>query len=390
MSDIQQIFAFIFWTSLLLLFHNYIGICLSLMVVSAFRKKNDSDTLLPASFILPTVTILVPAHNEEEVIGEKVENLLELDYPADLIEIVVASDVSTDHTVEIVNSFSDRGVKLIDYRERHGKLGIIDELIPRMNGEIVVITDANVILAKDALRRMMKKYSDPIVGTVGGDLKTVLPSGSEKLRRETTYRQFENHIKRLMSQFGAQIGLFGGFYSLRRSLFRPLGSRPVHDDVILPLEVLAQGYKAVYAENAVSIEETQRTVKAEYLRRVRMTTYNLNSISRLVGLAFRSGVKVLYLAVSYKLLRWFAPYLLALMLVSSTLLIGSSWLYNVIAALFGFGLLIAGIGGLRVRFGGKGGITTDVYHFAAMNFAAFIGIGYWIKGARKYWETRSL
>ena len=359
------------------------------MIVNAFRKRTDSYASIPDEN-LPTVTILVPAHNEEEVIGEKVENLLEQDYPANLMEIVVASDVSTDHTIEIASSFSDRGVRLIDYRERHGKLGIIDELIPQMNGEIVVITYANVILAKDELRRKMEKYSDPLVGTVGGDLKTVLPSGGEKLRRETTYRQFENHIKQLMSRFGAQIGLLGGFYSLRRSLFRPLGKRPVQDDVILPLEVLAQGYRAVYAENAVSIEETQRTIKAEYLRRVRMTAYNLNSIPKLIRLAFSSGIKVFYLAISYKLLRWFAPYLLALMLISSVMMIGGSWLYNMIATLFGFGILLAGIGSLRVKFGGKGGISTDVYHFAVMNFAVFVGIGFWIKGARKYWETRSL
>ncbi len=390
MSCLQTIAVIVFWLAALLLFQSYLGILLSLLVVNTLKRKPE-PVEPDSTWELPDITVLIPARNEEEVIAVKIRNLLAQDYPENRLRIYVVSDCSTDGTVDIVKGFADRGVNLIELTERHGKLGIIDKVIPGLPGDILVITDANVILAVDAMKVMMREYADPDVGAVCGDLPLVAPSGGKNMRREATYRHYEIVLKRLMGKLGAVIGAYGGFYSQRRHLFRPLGERPIHDDVIMPLEVLAQGFKVIYARQASAVEETHPTIAAEYVRRVRMTAFNLNTIPRMLRLAWKAGFKVFYLVFSYKLCRWLSPYLFALMFLSSLLLIGASNIYNLVAFIFMVSLLLVVIGWLRDRFGAKqGGVTTDLYHFAAMNFAAFAGIGLWLKGVEKYWEPRGM
>ncbi|MDP8239609.1 MAG: glycosyltransferase [Candidatus Hatepunaea meridiana] len=390
MTTFQQISAIVFWVSFALIFQSYFGTYLSLAIINLFRRKPKSDISKTDKRLL-TVTILIPAHNEEELIGKKIENSLDQDYPVNLMEIVIASDVSTDRTVEIVKSYADRDVKLIDFTDRHGKLGIIDEVIPQFVNDIVVITDANVFLAKDAISRMMEKYQDTGVGAVNSVLQMVTPSGSIQLQGESTYRLFEIKLKHLMSKFGLTIGLLGGFYSVRRDFFVPLGQLPVHDDVIIPLEVLAQGNKVIHAEKAYATEETNDTIKGEYMRRVRMTAFNLNSIPRLIRLSIKAGPMVFYLAIGYKMFRWLSPYLFALSFISLFPLIGVSIIYNCFAVIFGLCLIFAFIGYLRDKLGLKKGIImNDFYHFAIMNLAGFVGLRVWLKGVNKYWETRGL
>jgi len=307
------------------------------------------------------------------------------------MEILVVSDCSTDKTVDIVGSYTDRGVKLIEFTERHGKLGIIDEVIPDLSDEIIVITDANVALASDAIKSMMEEYVDSAVGAVDSDLQRVLPSEGKNMQGEVIYRHYENILKRLMGKFGAVIGVLGGFYSQRRSLFRPLGCLPMHDDVILPLEVLAQGYKVVHSEQAGAVEKTEPTIAAEYLRRVRMAAFNLNTIPRMMKLSWKAGLKIFYFTLSYKLCRWLSPYLFAFLFISSLALIGTSLIYNVVALAFGISLILSGIGWIKDKSGRRRwSITTGFHHFTAMNIAAFAGVGVWLKGVKKYWEPRGL
>jgi cellulose synthase/poly-beta-1,6-N-acetylglucosamine synthase-like glycosyltransferase len=280
---------------------------------------------------------------------------------------------------------------LINLDKRHGKLGIIDRFIPDLTGEIVVITDANVILSSDAIKTIAAAYSDPSVGSVSGELAPFPPDDARNIDREISYRLFENRLKYLMSSLGSVIGAFGGFYSIRKTLFRRLGQRPVHDDVVLPLEVLAQGFKAIHVRQAIAYEETNPTIRSEYTRRVRMTALNLNTIPRLVKTAWHAGPMALYLAIGYKACRWISPYLLLVLFTSSLILSKISVVYSVVAIVFIGGLLLAAIGWIRDKWGvTRGGLTTDLFHFTTMNIAAFKGFLLWLKGVEKYWEPRAI
>ncbi|MCF7811945.1 glycosyltransferase [bacterium] len=388
MNLIDNITIATFWISLVLLFQSYFGTLFSLFIVSLFFRKKDRN-FSGSDFRTLSLTVMIPVYNEEKIIGRKIINLLEQDYPDGEFEILIISDNSNDKTCEIVRSFTDPRLKLIEMTKRYGKLGIIDEIVPKISSDIIVISDANVMLESDALQSLMKYYRDPEVGAVCGDLPLTAPGTEGYMLREETYRGWEILLKRLMSRFGAVIGGYGGFYSQRRSLFIPLGEIPVHDDVVMPLEVLAQGYRVIYAEDAKANEETHSTIYAEYQRRVRMTAFNLNTIPRLLKLSIKSPLKVFYLAIGYKLLRWLSPYLLILMTACSYALIGSALFYTIFSVVITLGLLLVLPGYLMSLYHKKAPLVTDLYHFAIMNFAGFTGLLTWFRGVNKYWQPRS-
>ncbi len=375
----------LFWCSAALIFHNFFGFRLTLLFLALFKKESEPTT----GEFLPSVTVLIPAHNEEKEIAAKLDSVLSQGYPAEKLEILVASDVSTDRTNEIVRGYQTRGVTLIDFRERHGKLGALDELIPLARGEIVVITDANVILGDGSLKRLCNVYADPRVGGASGYQTVELPEQSTKLREEVLYRSFEADLKRTLSRFGLLVGAFGGFYSLRRSCFRPIGPKAMDDDVILPLEVLAQGYKVVFVPGAIGYEGIGETMGEEYRRRIRMTAYNFNALGRALRLGARAGLLALYIVVSYKVLRWLAPFLWLMLAVSSIMLASQGNVYRLVAGTFLGGLILAMIGWLGASIGRRWSPFAQTYYFAKMNFATAPGLILWLRGVKRYWGHRA-
>ncbi len=388
MNLLDCISEVVFWTTTLLIFHTYFGIFVWLKLFIILRGKTETEPA-DTSPHRPGVSVFIPAHNEENVIGQKVQNLLDQTYPRELLEIVVSSDCSTDRTVEILSAYSAENVRLIDFRERHGKLGMIDEVIPELKGEIVIVTDANVLLQKNAVEEMINCYSDENIGAVSGQITLQLPETGRNLERERTFRRFESTLKRLLGRLGIVTAVFGGFYSFRRELFVPIGAPPAADDIVVPLEILAQKRKVTHAFRAIGTEETASTIGREFSRRVRMTAYNLNCLSRSIRLSFRAGGLAPFVTISYKILRWLTPYLMLLWLISASLLAGSSALYA--AALAGAAIIVitAILGGLFDRFNIPGKTLISVYHFMVMNLAAVVGLFKWLKGVDKYWNPQS-
>ena len=384
---LQTIAAIVFWLSLLIIFQSYIGILISLLVLRPFIAKKKSA---PSTWTgeLPRVTVLIPAYNEEKHIQEKLETVIHQDYPREKVRIVVASDCSTDGTNDIVRSFADGGVELVEMNERHGKNGISDALVPTFDTDFVVITDANVMLSPGVLHALIDRFADPGVGVASSNLQPVIPAEGRNLEHEKTYRGFENRIKRLMSEHGMQIGAFGGLYAIRKELFQPFGDKPVHEDIIAPLEIMARGYKVVFTEKAVVYEESEPTISGEFRHRARLTSYNLNTLPRLLRLSAKAGFKALYFAVSYKVTRWLSPYAFLFMLISSLLLARNHWFYAAVAALGCAGLLLALFGWVLDRLRLWGWIATNAYFFVAMNVAGIFGFFRWMKGVKNYWQPR--
>lgn len=335
------------------------------------------------------MTIIIPAHNEETVIGNKLESILSQDFPRERLEIIVASDVSTDRTNEIVRGFAERGVTLVEFKERHGKLGALDELIPLAKNEIVVITDANVFLAPNALKKIAEAYRDPRVGVASGFQTVELPGRATPLREEVWYRSFEAKNKNALSRIGLMVGAFGGFYSIRRQCFRAIGPKPMEDDITLPLEAIAQGYRSVFVKDAVGYEELGGTITEEYRRRIRMTAYNLNAAGRAIRLAAKRGLLALYVVLSYKIIRWLSPGFWILSVVASAFLFGKSPIYSAAAFIFTAGIAAAIIGMVGAAAGKRWGVFTQAYYFAVMNFASLPGLILWLKGVQRFWAPRA-
>src|SRR5262245_6179013 len=182
---------------------------------------------------LPTVSLLIAAYNEESEIGQRIENALETDYPDAKFEIVVASDGSTDRTNEIVRSYERLGVKLLAYPKRRGKSTVLNESIPRLQGEIVMLSDANTHTRADAAHRLAAWFRSPDIGVVCGRL--VLTDSSTGQNVDGIYWKYETFLKECESRLGALLGSNGGIYAIRKSQFQGIPSNTIIDDFVIPL-----------------------------------------------------------------------------------------------------------------------------------------------------------
>lgn len=315
MSDI--IFKTTFWTSAFLLFYTFFGYPIFLNVVTSFIKRNLSNNDDMEDDVLPFVSLLIPAFNEESVIRRKIENSLLLDYPRSKMEIVVASDGSTDDTNRMVSAYSKKEIRIILYKKRRGKSEVINRTVPKLIGDIVIFTDASAMLAKDAIKKIVEDFRDSNVGCVSG--KYVLVNGDESNRGngEGLYFKYETNIKSKESEYNSILGAHGSLYGIRKKLFKPLEKGTINDDYIIPMQIVEQGYRSVYANSATAMETAKTTIEGEMKRRIRINTGNIQQLFFLRGLLNPLKGKIAFQFISHKLFRILSPLLIIAMLISS-------------------------------------------------------------------------
>lgn len=279
--------------------------------------------MLKKADIAPIVSIIVPAYNEEKVIGKKIENALALDYPKDKLEITVTSDASTDETNNIVQAYAGREVKLIAWPERKGKTAMLNSLVPTARGEIIVFTDANAMFRKDAIRMLVRNFADKSVGCVCGELY-LTNQESHTARGEGFYWWYETFLKRKESETGSVLFTNGAIYAIRKSLFEPLASGWA-DDFMLPLSIARRGYRSVQEPEAVGFERTSMLAVDEFRRKIRIITRDSSAYFCSKGMLGRPFRPLLaFQLFSHKLLRWLSPLFLAIILVFNLLLLDNT------------------------------------------------------------------
>jgi cellulose synthase/poly-beta-1,6-N-acetylglucosamine synthase-like glycosyltransferase len=276
----------------------------------------------------PRVAVIVAAHDEEAVIERRLENLLALDYPADRVELVVASDASSDRTNELVEGVAAREprVRLLDCA-RGGKVAAQDRAVRETAGEVVAFSDANATWAPDALRRLVSALADPEVAYVCGRLRL---EDAEGTNREGLYWRYELWLREQESRLGSVTGGNGAIYALRRSDYVEVDPRWGHD-LSLPYTMVQNGRRAVYEPAAQAFEQPTPTNEAEYARKVRMFEHCWEITLR--GSMLR-GLPARYLVsmVSHRVLRYSSGLLHVVLLGSSVLLVGAGWPYVVALA----------------------------------------------------------
>ena len=337
---------------------------------------------------LPKVTIFIPCYNEEAVISNKIENACFLHYPNDLLEIVIASDGSTDRTNEILEDEGKRLPIKVFYNERNeGKNHLINNFVPLTDGQIIVFTDANSIFSKNALINIVRRFKDKSVGCVGGKLE-YLTGNSAVAKGEGLYFKYENIIRKLEGIKGKMIGANGAIYAIRRELFEAVPAH-VPNDFFHPLTVLKKGYKSVFEENAIAYEKATENQKEEFKRRSRIVA---RSISALVEVNYRHGWFTgggWFNILSHKVLRWLLfPILVCLWLFNLLLIEQPLYLifFSIQNLFFIFGIL----GYLFERKGTNIKIFYVPYYFLLINLAGFVGLIQWLKGKRIVsWKTAS-
>jgi cellulose synthase/poly-beta-1,6-N-acetylglucosamine synthase-like glycosyltransferase len=281
----------------------------------------------------PSVSVIVAAYNEEPVIGQRLENLLALDYPPEQLELVVTSDASTDRTHELVERFGPR-VRLI-VNERGGKVAAQNRAVRETSGEIVAFSDANATWAPDALRLLVRNFADPDVAYACGQLRIERADGSN---REGVYWRYELAVRAAESALASVTGGNGSIYAVRREDYVEVDPRFGHD-LSLPYLMVQRGRRAVYEPDALAFEKPTPTNETEYRRKVRMFEHCW--LITLRGRMLR-GLPPLYWAemVSHRILRYGSGVLHLVLLGSSLVLVREGIVYQ--AALGGQALVLLG------------------------------------------------
>jgi biofilm PGA synthesis N-glycosyltransferase PgaC len=363
----------IFWGSLFWLVYSYAVYPVLLTVFAAlFGKPARTD-----GSIRPRVAVVVPVYNEQAVIREKIENLLSLDYPPEKLTIWVGSDCSTDSTHDIVRNMDNPRVRLWTAETRGGKTEVINKLAPTIPADVLLFTDANTMHRRDCLKNMVQFYADPAVGGVGGHIDHKYRN---KEYEEVLYRSFESRQKVLESRLHSTISAFGGFYSVRKEVFRPIQHNAYsNDDVLIPMNVIRQGYRMIFTTDAVSGEDMTENVKHEFKRRIRIGAGNFQAFFWLLDFCnpLRGWPWVCY--VSHKVTRWFSPLFILLALLSSGLLAAAHGprLYEL--------LFFSGVCAIAVACSYRVlpfSFVRPLYYFVSMNTALFLGFFRYLGGIK--------
>jgi len=379
----------IFWTSGALILFSYVGY--PLIVLWASRRRGGEPAVAELSDAeLPTMSLLIVVYNGAELIERRLLNVLSLDYPEEKLDVVVASDGSTDATCDIVRRYADRGVRLLAYDERRGKTAVIAEAMEHLQGEIVTFSDVAAQFDRGALRSLARWFEDAEVGVVTGRL--VLTDSASGSNVDGLYWRIESMLKRREARLGAIVGATGAIYALRRRWFVAPPPRLAVDDFVIPLLAkLRHGCRIAYDAEAVAWQASSGSLRAEFRRRTRIGSGGFQSI-RLVWrlLHPRHGWTAVGLA-SHKLLRWFGPFLLLALLATNALLLEGSDYRVLWYGQCAFYLLAVGGWFLPGR-----GVAVKMLRmatmFSGMNLALFVGFWRWLLGMQHgTWEptTRS-
>jgi len=331
----------VFWIAALLVFYIYFGYPFLLGLLALFRRKQVRMN----KAYEPTASLIIAAYNEEAVIKEKIENSLKLDYPEDKLEIIVFSDASTDRTDEIVRSFANKGVKLLRIEGRKGKTFCQNEAAKMATGEILVFSDANSMYQLDAIKKLVRHFTDPNVGCVSGELR--YQSGPESVKGESVYWRYEQLLKRLETSISSVVSANGAIYAVGKSCYVPLPA-DVISDFVEPLELIRNGYRVVYEPEAIASETTAADSEREFQRRVRIVTRSVQSLLRYRSLLdllnpFQNGVFSIQLW-SHKVLRWFSGVFLLLTFALNIPLVGQGLIYTITMSGQGFFYFLAAWG----------------------------------------------
>jgi cellulose synthase/poly-beta-1,6-N-acetylglucosamine synthase-like glycosyltransferase len=334
-----------------------------------------------AADILPHVSLIIPAYNEEGVIVAKLENALALDYPADRLDIVVTSDDSTDATHELVAGFADRGVRLIRC-PRGGKVAAQDRAVAETAGEIVAFGDANVLWEPDALRRLVRPFADPAVGMACGNVRLVNPGGGTN--QEGLYWRYEMWLRTRESRAHSMTGSNGAIYAVRREAYRDVDPRFGHD-LSFPYLMVQNGYRAVYEPTARATEPMTTDIEDEFRRKVRMFEHCWLILfrGRMFGLR-RLGPVYWVEIVSHRLLRYWSGPLHLLLLVTSAALAPYATVYAVALAAQLAGLALVG---LSMLLRGRVRVLRILHYYLLVTLATVIAlVGYLRRGVPATWD----
>ncbi|NQX38585.1 Glycosyltransferase, catalytic subunit of cellulose synthase and poly-beta-1,6-N-acetylglucosamine synthase [Pedobacter steynii] len=306
----------IFWISLFLIAYTFVGYGLLLYILVRIKRLFKKPSSFDQNHLLPSVTVLVAAYNEEELIEEKIKNSLELDYPREKLQVILITDGSSDRTVERASKYQD--ILLLHEDVRAGKMAAIKRAMPLIKTEIIVFTDANTFLNQSALKELVKHYQNEKVGAVAGEKRILVQESADASSAgEGFYWKYESALKKWDYELYSNVGAAGELFSIRTSLYEPVESDTIIDDHMIAMRIAEKGFIIAYEAGAYAMETASANTAEELKRKIRIAAGGIQSIFRLKRAANPFNYPVLtFQYISHRVLRWtITPFLLILVFV---------------------------------------------------------------------------
>ncbi len=376
------ILEILFWTTLFIVFYTYVGYGILLYIIIRLKrlfKGNPVKSPLPSDDELPTMTLMICAYNEEDVVAEKMLNTRALDYPKDKLRIMWVTDGSNDRTNELLAAYPE--VDVVFSPERRGKTAALKHGLRELQTRYVAFTDANTMINPEALREIARLFMDPAIGCVSGEKRVAArKEGEMAAEGEGLYWKYESTLKRWDSELYSAMGAAGELYAIDPALARDVPDEALLDDFMMSMYIVDEGRRIAYTPDAYAREYGSANIYEESKRKRRIAAGGLQSIWWLRRMLnpFRQPL-VAFQFISHRVLRWsITPVAMILLLLANIALVvmGAGLFYQVILVLQVLFYLMALCGWLQSRVGRKNKLLYTAYYFMFMNFNVFRGMAY--------------
>jgi len=356
----------VFWFSAGVGLYVYLGYPLLLLFLRLLFQRP-----VKKQRIEPYVSLLIPAYNEAHIIEAKIQNVLALDYPPELLEIVIASDGSTDQTAEIAQKAVAGTRILVDaHPTNRGKLVVLNESVPKLRGSVVAFSDAASMLTPDSIRHLVANFADPHVGAVSGVYEVLKKEEAKLGTQEGLYWKYETFLKQQEAALGVVLGAHGSLYAIRKELYPFPKPGTINDDFVIPVRILQAGHLVAYESNAVAYEAAHEM--AGFSRRARIMTGNIEQLRELRAFIWPPRIRILFVFVSHKVGRLVVPLCLVTLGVSNLFLLQIPFYFwvGLSQAMFYFLAILGAFWQLKPR------ALRLPFYFCSLNIAAFYGLYY--------------
>jgi len=304
----------LFWSAFGLLSFSYLGYPLLLLAWSRIAAVAARPVPSPSVSSMPPVAVVLSAFNEQVHIAARIENLRAQSYPREKVTIYVGSDGSTDRTLSILDELKSPDLRVFGFAARRGKASVLNDLLAHIEAPVCVFTDANVLFEPDAIQRLVDSMLESRAGAACGELLLQDSAGDNV---DSLYWRIERMMKRMEGRLGGLLGANGAIYAIRSELYEPLPADTIIDDFVIVMRIASRGHPLVYAPAARALEDTPDNIEDEFRRRVRIGIGNYQALFRYPQFLFRVSMTRALCYGFHKLLRWFGPHLLLVMLVSA-------------------------------------------------------------------------
>jgi len=360
-----------------MILYAYAGYPVLIRMIASLTPKNRTRF---DNSNLPTVSLLISAYNEEDSIEGKIVNSRLLNYPKEFLEIMVVSDGSDDGTNEIVGKYENQGVVLKYYEGRIGKTACLNHAVAAAQGEIIIFSDANSLYDKDAIKNIVANFADDKIGFVTGHTRYFAEEDDSTSSSIGIYSKIEKFTKKAESKIGSCVGADGAIFAIRKHLYKSLRDVDINDFVI-PLQVIRQGFKGVFEENAFCTEKTAGNPRGEFKRQIRITNRTLRALMNNIALFNPLAYGIFSFELfSHKVVKFLSPFFAIILVFSNIVLINSGIMYRLFLMVQVMLILLASLGHFARGFNVLSRSSSICSTFVTMNLAILGGWYQFLKG----------